>query len=299
MRCSVIIPTHNRASLLRRCLAALAQQTHPDFEVLVIDEASTDGTSAMVRNEFAQCRCIRVERRGGPTVARNQAIEVATGSLLVFTDDDCVAPSDWLQRHENYHADPRIGAVGGPLVPTNPSFCDKFYTAHYRDEFVAYRRIERLQGWERLVAGNMSVSRAVFDRVGMFDEHMPRGADADLVRRIVRAGYAVIADPAIGVQHLKRYTLQSFLVERYYKSCGSVMTDVKEGSLRLRRFVPVLNVVDSWRDWRNYRLMYGGSFGSFAAFWALAWVNRWVEVAGRAYYYWTVGRSYSASNRSN
>jgi len=299
MRCSIIIPTYNRIASLRRCLTAITRQSHPDYEVLVVDDASSDPTGAMVQTEFPRCRYLRIAQRGGSTCARNRVIAQATGSLLVFTDDDCLAQPNWLSAHERHYADSQIGAVGGPLVPATPSFCDKFYAAHYREEFETLRRIERLHRWERLVTGNMSVPRAVFERMGGFDEQMPRGADADLVRRIIRAGYAVVADPATGVEHLKTYTLRSFLIERYYKSCGSVMTDVKEGTLRARRFVPLLNVADAWRDWQNFRTMYSASIGSFAAFWALAWINRWVEVTGRAYYYWTVGRFYSPNSRSS
>ncbi|HUI25387.1 MAG TPA: glycosyltransferase family 2 protein [Candidatus Kryptonia bacterium] len=299
MRCSIIVPTYNRAASLRRCLATLIRQDYDDYEVIVVDDASTDETAATVQREFPRCRYLRLERRGGSTRARNRAMPLATGSLVMFTDDDCIAPITWLRTHAAHYADAHVAAVGGPLMPATPSFCDKFYSAHYREEFEVLRRIERLLGWERLVTGNMSVRRAAFERAGGFDERMPRGADADLVRRIIRAGYAVIADPATGVEHLKTYTLRSFLVERYYKSCGSVMTDVKEGTLRARRFVPLLNVVGAWRDWQNFRTMYGSSIGAFAAFWTLAWINRWVEVAGRAYYYWTVGRFYPASERSS
>ncbi|MBI1815260.1 MAG: glycosyltransferase family 2 protein [Deltaproteobacteria bacterium] len=298
MRCSIIIPTYNRRDSLRRCLAAVTRQDHPDFEVIVVDDASTDGTGDMVQREFPHVRCLRQDINTGSTIARNNSISMCGGDLVVFTDDDCIPPAHWLRTHVAHYADPRVGVVGGPLITAAPSFCDKFYAAHYRDEYERLQRIEHLAGWERLVTGNMSVPRAVFERVGLFDGEFPRGADADLVRRICRAGYVVIADPAVAVEHLKSYTLRSFLLERFAKACGSMMTDVKEGSLSVRRFVPLPNVVGTWRDWQNFRAMFGAPFAVSLPFWTLAIVTRWLEVAGRGYYYWTVGRFYRAGKSS-
>ena len=216
----------------------------------------------------------------------------ATGELFVFTDDDCLPPPEWLARHADAYSDPRTGAAGGPLVTGNRSFCDRFYTARYREEYERPRRITDVSGWQRLVSGNLSLPRAVVERVGSFDESFRSGSDADQVRRIVRAGYVVVHDPALGVEHLKQRTLASFLAERFRKSSGALMTDVKEGTLRPRRFVPLIDPRATARDWRSYRELFEGGAARCLAFWGLALLSRWVEVSGRAYYYWKIGRGY-------
>lgn len=292
MRCSIIVPTFNRAATLSACLASVIRQDYSDYETIVVDDASTDGTAEMVQREFPQVRYLRQAANGGQILARNRAIGVAGGDVLMFTDDDCVPPPGWLRAHARHYSDARVGAVGGPQVPRRPSFYDKFFMAHYPEEYHGQQRIERITGWERLVTGNMSVPRAVFERVGLFDERFLSGSDADLVRRICRAGYVVINDSALGVEHRKTYTLSSFLSERFRKASGSLMTDVKEGLLQPRRFLPLPNPVVTWSAWCSFRETFGGGACTLAAFWALALANRLAEVSGRAYYYWTLGRSY-------
>jgi GT2 family glycosyltransferase len=292
VRFSVVIPTYNRRDSLRECLAAVTRQDYPDYEVVVVDDGCADGTGPMVQREFPSVRYLRQRENCGDSVARNRAIRESTAECLAFTDDDCVPPRNWLGLHARYYADARIGAVGGPLQPRAPSFYDKVSASHYPEEYDRVRRVEHIMSLERLITGNMSVPRRVIDAVGLFDEQFVTGADVDLVRRISRAGFAFVRDPGLSVEHLKTYTLRSFLAERFRKASGSVITDVKEGTLRVRRFVPVLNVLSAWQDWRNLRAMFGAPAVTFAPFWVLAVAMRWVDVAGRAYYYWTVGRTY-------
>jgi len=98
LRFSIVIPTYNRKDTLRRCLAAATSQDYPDYEVIVVDDASTDGTDEMVRREFPQVRYIRQEPNRGPAAARNRGIEAAghpprarkTGSLW-YEQPGCVA----------------------------------------------------------------------------------------------------------------------------------------------------------------------------------------------------------------
>jgi glycosyltransferase involved in cell wall biosynthesis len=116
MRFSVVIPTHNRKDTLRRCLATATGQVYPDYEVIVVDDGSTDGTGDMVQREFPQVRYIRQDPNRGPAVARNRGIEVADGEIIAFTDDDCLLPLDFLSRlAEGYQRYPEVAGVGGYL----------------------------------------------------------------------------------------------------------------------------------------------------------------------------------------
>jgi glycosyltransferase involved in cell wall biosynthesis len=291
MRCSIIVPTRDRADLLPLCLGAVSRQRFFDYEVIVVDDGSVAGALDRARGAFPAVRWIRQEPQG-QAAARNRGMAEATGDLFVFTDDDCLPPPEWLGRHVERYADPRVGAAGGPLISGSRNFCDRFYAARYREEYERPILITDVGGWQRLVSGNFSLPRAVVERVGVFDERFRSGSDADQVRRIVRAGYEVVHDPALGVEHLKFRTLVSFLVERFRKSSGALLTDVKEGTLRARRFVPLVDPRATARDWQSYRDLFDGGAPSFLGFWSLALLTRWIEVSGRAYYYWRIGRSY-------
>lgn len=296
MDVSVIIATRNRRDSLRRTLSALEKQTLTPHEVIVVDDGSNDGTGTMLAAEFPGAIYLRLDERRGPAAARNRGVRAATAALVAFTDDDCIPPPGWLESHLTYYADPTVGAVGGPQVPPVPNFYDQVDFVRYAERFHSgVRRIERLVAWEGLATGNMSVRRAIFEEVGMFDEVLLTGADPEFTRRVVReGGYALIVDPDLTVAHMKVHSLRSYLRMKFHRGCGAVLTDIKEGSLSWRRFLPLPNVLLAWREWRMFRAQFGGGPLTFLRFLALAVLVRWVTVGGRAYYYWTTGRAYRA-----
>lgn len=115
MKFSVVIPTYNRAATLRQTLTALMAQDYPDYEIIVVDDGSTDDTRAMIAREFPQVRYIYQQNRG-PAAARNRGIAHARGEIIAFTDDDCVPPRDWLARlADGYARYPDVVGVGGYL----------------------------------------------------------------------------------------------------------------------------------------------------------------------------------------
>ena len=290
MRVSVVVVTYNRRDSLLRCLAAVERLDYPDYEVLVVDDGSTDGTSAAVRERFPQFRCFTQPTNAGEPAARNMGVRAAGGDLIAFTDDDCTPPRQWLRQHVAYYDDPRVIAVGGPQVTRAPNFFDVFHTVAYGVKFRSRETISDVSDFRHIITGNMSVRRGAFDVVGLFDERFLTGCDSDFVRRLSRAGFRFVRDPEIEVDHHKVYALGSYLRMRFHRGCGSVLTDITEDTLRLRRFVPVLNPRGALVQWRDFRKHYGGGARSFLSFWGLTIVVRFVEVAGRAYYYWRVPR---------
>jgi GT2 family glycosyltransferase len=286
MRVSVVVVTYNRRESLLRCLAAISRLDYADYEVVVVDDGSTDGTSAALAERFPAFRCLTQPANAGEPSARNVGVRAAAGDLIAFTDDDCVPPPDWLRRHVSHYDDPRIAAVGGPQVSRTPNFFDAFHTVAYGVKFRGRETIADVRDFRHLVTGNMSVRRSVFDVVGPFDARFLSGCDSDFVRRLSRAGFHFVRDPEIEVDHFKVHDLGSYLRMRFHRGCGSVLTDMKEGTLQLRRFVPFVDPRGAVEQWRDFRKSYGGGARSFASFWTLTIIARLVEVAGRGYYYW-------------
>jgi glycosyltransferase involved in cell wall biosynthesis len=113
---AVIIPTHNREDLLRKVLDSVFAQTVP-AEVYVMDDASTDGTEAMVRRDFPRVHYHREETNHGPTFQRNKGAELTQAEVLFTIDDDCVLSSPQiLQQTLEAFDHPRVGAVTMPFV---------------------------------------------------------------------------------------------------------------------------------------------------------------------------------------
>ena len=95
-RATVVIPAGDRVAQLSACLESLALQDHPDFEVIVVDDCSSDGTAEYLR-EFGtsrpglRLRVLRNERPRGANPSRNRGVCTATGALVAFLDSDCIA----------------------------------------------------------------------------------------------------------------------------------------------------------------------------------------------------------------
>jgi GT2 family glycosyltransferase len=217
LKFSLVIPTCNRKAQLRCCLAGATRQDYPDYEVIVVDDASADGTEEMVRREFSQVRYLRQAVNRGPAAARNHGIEAATGEIVAFTDDDCLVPSHWLgQLLNGYRRYPQVAGVGGYLEPLpevrgrNVYARYEWFMAQYKGDVLPE---EYVGGSETPGGGtsNMSYRRRVLLDVGGFDEAFPfaAGEDADLKKRICDRGYSLVYIP-VGVIHLREYTGEGF-----------------------------------------------------------------------------------------
>ena len=99
---TVVVPTFDRATVLPRCIDALAaQRLDKEVQVVVVDDGSTDGTAELLRSR-TDVEVLRTEHRGR-SAARNAGLERALGEVVLFIDDDVVASDDLLQRHLDHH----------------------------------------------------------------------------------------------------------------------------------------------------------------------------------------------------
>jgi glycosyltransferase involved in cell wall biosynthesis len=154
---SVVIPTCNRNAVLTRCLEALAAQSYACFEVIVVDDASTDDTAAMMA-EFASqhsnpvLRTLRNDHHAGANASRNRGIRESRGEIVAFLDSDCIAEPDWLEKLVNGFTAPNVAAVTG-LVTDPPS------RNIYERVLRGVARVHGKGDAPRLVGGNMAVRK--------------------------------------------------------------------------------------------------------------------------------------------
>jgi glycosyltransferase involved in cell wall biosynthesis len=189
---SVIVASHNRRDLLRRCLESLRNQSADpaSFEVIVADDGSGDGTAAMVEAFEAPfaLRLLRLEQ-GGQAAAQNAAIEVAEGTTCLFLDDDMIASPDLIAEHLAAHRrEPMTLAVGQltqePFDGNDPyahAFAPR-WNARYEE--LATRDLD----WADCYGGNLSAPRAALRQVGGFATDLPSSEDLEVSLRLCRAG---------------------------------------------------------------------------------------------------------------
>jgi GT2 family glycosyltransferase len=231
---SLVIPTCNRADKLRRCLAAATSQSRPPEEVIVVDDASTDGTSVMMRECYPAVRCLRQERRRGPAAARNRGIAAAGGDVVVFTDDDCLLPPDFLARlQDGYARYPQVAGAGGYHEADCETLATRAaarYERHLNRSVYGAREREYCGGFECPAGGTdaMSYRRIVLAEVGCFDEtfRAAGGEDAALKWQVSQRGYRLLYLP-IKVTHLGAYDLPSFWRQNVRRGRGAAHFELR------------------------------------------------------------------------
>ena len=235
---SIVLATYNRRALLSECLSALFNQTfpHDQYEVIVVDNGSTDGTIEYLQQLESQTLAerynvafsfFRLKDNPGPAVARNRGIKVAEGEFVAMTDDDCVPPLNWLERLKDGF-DRYIDVVGvsgyqeAPPRVLSKNPIAKFERYQTRAVYGA-KDLEIVGGWESPagVTNNVAFKRNVLLEVGGFDESfpVPAGEDADLKKRITDRGYQLAYLP-IRVEHRQEYSLRRFLRQQYVRGIG-------------------------------------------------------------------------------
>ncbi|MCH8244156.1 MAG: glycosyltransferase family 2 protein, partial [Planctomycetes bacterium] len=156
---SVVVPTCNRRPMLQRCLEALAAQSHENYEIIVVDDCSTDDTPDFLkrfadRHPNLKLRCLRNQTHAGANPSRNRGIEIAAGDFVAFLDSDCIADPDWLEQLLRGFTSDRVAAVVGMVdspLPTNV----------YELTLRGTHRVPGPGVANRLLGGNMCVRRAL------------------------------------------------------------------------------------------------------------------------------------------
>ncbi|MCQ9207266.1 MAG: glycosyltransferase [Omnitrophica bacterium] len=108
---TVIIPAYNSAKTIRRSVKSVLVSNYPDFEIIVVDDASTDDSAEAVSD--LACKTIALDKNSGPGVARNRGVEYASGEIVAFVDADCEVPGDWLGKIADDFKNHDIGATSG------------------------------------------------------------------------------------------------------------------------------------------------------------------------------------------
>jgi glycogen synthase len=187
---SVIIPTYNRKDMLRDTLNSLAQQTYPNFEVIVVDDGSTDGTAEIVEEAFPFPLRFFQQSNQGATAARNLAARQSRADILVFLDDDILLQSDYLTYVIREHATSQnaivVGTVNIQCEETTP------LSQTLNAALASSQEAEEL-AFTDVYSNNMSIRREAYFEVGMYHDLGFLGSsswcDVDLGYRAYQQGF--------------------------------------------------------------------------------------------------------------
>lgn len=180
---SLILPTRNRAEVLRLSMPRFLEQTIPasEYEIVIVDDASTDDTAAVIEGLGASnIKYARQEKQAAASAARNRAIGMARGKILLFIDDDALVRSDYVEQHISVHREHPGSVVAGPIVectepPAERDPAPGWFLGRHSNPFPT---------------GNASVAREALLAAGGFDEGFNAYGweDPEMYRRLLKTG---------------------------------------------------------------------------------------------------------------
>ena len=272
---SVVIATRDRAKALRHCLDALADQTAPaaSYEVVVVDDGSTDGTHALIAGYTDRFR-LRVERQGhgGEAAARNRGVRAATGTYCLFLDDDAVADRHLIEEHLHAQRDGDgilgLGTLRLRMTARRSGLARQVETWSDGGERAFDDGAETPDSWAR-ECGNLSAPTAAVRSIGGFDEDVGTGEDVDLAYRLERSGLRIGYLPRARAE--KRCSKGFREVVRDFDRAGAAAVKLWRRHPELLRYPPLGDFSDAWT---GHMLLRRFLLATRAPVWPLAVIDR-------------------------
>ena len=208
---SVVICVYNGERTLDACLASLERLNYPNYEVIVVNDGSTD-RSKQIAESYDYIRLIHQENKG-LSEARNAGIRASQGEIIAYTDADCMTDTDWLTYLVARFQSSDFGAVGGPnFSPPDDSFVASCVAVSpgapshvLLDDEIA----------EHIPGCNMAFRREALEAIAGFDPiFRAAGDDVDLCWRLQNKGYKIGFSPAAVVWHFRRNTIRDYLKQQ-------------------------------------------------------------------------------------
>lgn len=258
---SIVIPTYNEGDNIEVCINSLKNQNFPSesYEIIVVDNNSNDNTLDIVKNlDVIQT----VEYKGGPAAAKNAGISLAKGNIIAFIDGDCIATKEWLKNIVSGFGKADIGCIAGSISAMeddNLSPMERFLikkghlsqAQHIEHPFLPFA-----------ATANVAYRKEVFDKIGLFDEKLFVGEDADLSWRMqLFTNYKIKYIPDAAVFHPYESKLKKLFRQKRRHAYGSVMLYKKYKRYRQEEIKSLKqtyweyrSIVGRWRQLVFYKL---------------------------------------------
>jgi O-antigen biosynthesis protein len=259
-RVSVIVCTHNGARTIRECCEGVRRLDYSDYEIIVVDDGSTDDTAAIVR-EYDGVRLIRTEHRGLSS-ARNTGLAAATGEIVAYLDDDAAPDPQWLRYLAATFLRSTHAGVGGPNLP--PAGDGPIAACVARAPGGPIHVLLTDREAELIPGCNMAFRKSCLEAIGGFDpQFRVAGDDVDVCWRLQERGWTLGFNPAAMVWHHRRNSLRAYWKQQIGYGRAEAMLERKwpekyhaPGHVRWTGRVYGLGSPNAW-PWRRPRIYHG------------------------------------------
>ncbi len=222
IQASIIIPAYNAANRIPACLEALlAQKTAYNYEIIVVDDGSTDNTAEIVK-QYDRVRLI-TQANAGPASARNHGVKVAAGAIVLFIDDDCIAAPDWSERMLAPFDDPELIGAKGAYLTKQKELIARFVQIEYEEK---YDVLAKHQYIDFIDTYSAAFRRQEFLNAGGYDTHFSTASteDQEFSFRLANMGHKMIFIPDAKVRHTHVSTISGYSRKKYKIGYWKVLT---------------------------------------------------------------------------
>jgi len=234
---SVVIPAHNEERVIAATLQAVLAQDYPDFEVIVVDNASTDGTA-----DIARAYPVKVvsEPQKGLLAARERGRQEATGDIVVQMDADCLPEKHWLSRGVRHFKDERVSAVAGPYDYFDGKPFFRFFSL--ASQKYIYRGmnsfVQMLGSGAVLIGGNSFIRASALSKAGGYDVSIAfYGEDTDTAKRVSKQGRVIFDSKLIQKTSARRFKAEgTFKITLLYLFHFFRVLSVRKALLQTEKF---------------------------------------------------------------
>jgi len=225
---SVIIPNYQGGATIGKCLEAAFASRYRNFEVIVVDDCSTDNSIDVIKR--FPCKLVQLNTHSGAAQARNIGAAHSNGDILFFTDADCLVQKNTLSLVSTAisSAGPNT-VVGGTYtrIPFDTSFFSLFQSV-----FVNYSETRKMEHPDYIATHALAIDTRSFQKSGGFTEaFLPILEDVDFSHRVRQHGYRLVMNPAIKVQHIFGFSLYRSLRNAIRKSMYWTIYSINYGDV--------------------------------------------------------------------
>jgi len=223
---SVVIAVRNEKQHIAKCIESLFNQDYDEYEVIVVDGMSDDGTYEVLQElqKKYDFKLLRNEKKNA-AAGRNIGIDEAKGDAIAFIDGDAIAAKNWLSSIKKAFEKSNAIGVGGPdLLPEDSEYkaraiglvmTSPLARGGRFNPSTQHAMMEKERYVEHIPTCNLCLKKEIFDEVGKFDENFVKGQDLELNYRIVKAGYKLFYSPSIQVTHYRKQHIRHFARQIY------------------------------------------------------------------------------------